>query len=74
MKKYKFHIGYPQIRNPLWRDVEEYLESMQNRGWEFVGVKPPKISNGYTEASEGYIFRREMTEEVGYPIQENEEI
>lgn len=61
MKHYKFHIGYPPNGLNMNKNIEEYLEQMQNRGWEFIGLTPIRVSGGYTNNPQGYIFRREDT-------------
>ena len=59
MKHYKFHVGYPPNGSNTYKNIEEYLEQMQNRGWEFMGLTPMYVSGGYTNNPQGYIFRRE---------------
>lgn len=58
MKKYKFHLGYPPHRDSA-KEIEAWLEYMQDQGWEFMGLSPAYISSGYTQSSGYYIFRRE---------------
>lgn len=64
MIKYEFHIGYPEtkVECSYLRQVEEYLNNMQDRGWEFMGITPAQISSGYTRRSSAYIFRRKKVD------------